>query len=298
MNLNQIRAFVKLANNTSFSQTAKELHFTQPTVSSYIRKLEEELGLVLFRRTTRGVELTEEGKKIYLYARQITESQDAILSLSDRSRRPANQLLIAASTIPAEYLVPGLLSAFREEFPSVIYQLKEADSEQVAREVSDHTVDIGFSGAVFEMKNCCFTPVSEDELILITPNRKKYRDYQKSSASLSWILKENVILRETGAGTRKEALERLRELGIPPEKLNVIADISSPQAILQSVEKGLGISFLSDLAAKKGLQNKKLLGFALSETGLRRKLYMLTNTRYPPTEASRSFKRFTEKYLS
>ncbi|MCR4907909.1 MAG: LysR family transcriptional regulator [Lachnospiraceae bacterium] len=297
MNLNQIRSFVKLANNFSFSQTAKELHFTQPTVSSYIRKLEEELGIVLFQRTTRGVELTEEGKKIYIHARQIVESAEAIEALSDRSKAPESQLIIASSTIPTEYLLPALLSAFREEYPDVKLKLKETSSENVAQEVAAHTADIGFSGAVFEAKNCAFTPVFEDELIVITPNRKKYREYQKNGTDLSWILEENVILREAGSGTRRESLKRLKDIGIAPEKLKVIADINSPQAILQSVEKGLGISFLSDLAAKKGLQNKKLLGFALSETGFRRKLYMVTNTLYPATEAVKAFARFAGSFF-
>ena len=81
MNLKQIEAFVKVANNRSFSQTAKELYLTQPTISAHISALEEELGVQLFVRTTKGVRVTEEGKKLYLYARQMTELEENIKTL-------------------------------------------------------------------------------------------------------------------------------------------------------------------------------------------------------------------------
>ncbi|MBF1017222.1 MAG: LysR family transcriptional regulator, partial [Lachnospiraceae bacterium] len=106
MNLKQIEAFVKVANNRSFSQTAKELYLTQPTISAHISALEEELGVQLFVRTTKGVRVTEEGKKLYLYARQMTELEENIKTLFQKrgeDEASSQQVVIAASTIPAQY---------------------------------------------------------------------------------------------------------------------------------------------------------------------------------------------------
>ena len=128
MNLKQIEAFVKVANNRSFSQTAKELYLTQPTISAHISALEEELGVQLFVRTTKGVRVTEEGKKLYLYARQMTELEENIKTLFQKrgeDEASSQQVVIAASTIPAQYLViipltSGLQGAFWTRDPAPI----------------------------------------------------------------------------------------------------------------------------------------------------------------------------------
>lgn len=76
MNLNYVQTFVRIAENKSFSQTARELYLTQPTVSCQIAHLEGDLGVRLFLRTTEGALLTEAGRRIYTYAKQITESAE------------------------------------------------------------------------------------------------------------------------------------------------------------------------------------------------------------------------------
>ena len=80
MTLKQLEAFVRIANNKSFTLAAKELFITQPTVSAYINNLEEELGVRLFDRTTKEVRLSEEGDSIYLYAKEMLELADKIQS--------------------------------------------------------------------------------------------------------------------------------------------------------------------------------------------------------------------------
>ena len=101
MNLKQLEAFVMIANNKSFSLTAKKLYLTQPTVSAYISKLEYELGEKLFYRTTKEVTLTEAGKKIYIYAKDIIELaekiENAFKGSSDEGTR---RMVISASSIP------------------------------------------------------------------------------------------------------------------------------------------------------------------------------------------------------
>ena len=99
MTLKQLEAFVKIANNKSFTLAAKELFITQPTVSAYINNLEEELGARLFDRTTKEVELSEEGDKIYLYAKEILELSEKIQRsfFIDEDENKVKQVVISTS---------------------------------------------------------------------------------------------------------------------------------------------------------------------------------------------------------
>ena len=113
MNIKQLEAFVHIVKNKSFSQTAKELYLTQPTVSSYISSLEQDLGVQLFNRTTKEVHTTNEGEQIYLYAKDIVNLSNKIRNaFKDDEKEEVNEIIISASSIPAQYLLPGSLANF------------------------------------------------------------------------------------------------------------------------------------------------------------------------------------------
>ena len=289
MNLKQIEAFVRIADNRSFSQTAKEMYQTQPTVSTSINNLESELGVRLFNRSAKLVELTEEGKKIYIYARQILDSAEAIRQVLETgevklSTRP---LLIAASTIPAQYVLPGILGEFRKRFPEARFWLQETDSAGVIREIEEHRADIGFTGMAGDKSACEYIPICGDELVILTPNTAHYRTIQKEDQPLKWILKEPVIMRENGSGTRHEALKLLAKGGISADDLRITANLSSPTAILQSVKNGVGITVMSRLAAQESVEKGDLLAFPLVKEGARRSIYMVRSSHIIMSEAAR-----------
>ena len=289
MNLNQIEAFVKIANNKSFSRTAKELFLTQPTVSVYITNLENELGVQLFTRTTKVVELTEEGKKFYLHAREMLELSHQIMNTFQGTGEDefARELVIAASRIPAQYLLPKLLSEYSRRYPQIRFRIIEADNESVLSDVADHKADLGFTGSTNPRLRCDFLPFYDDEIVLITPNTQKYRDLRDSEESLDWISGENFVLRESGSGARMEPERHMREL-IPVKSVpRVIASFASTDAILTSVKEGLGICLISRLAARERIERGELLAFSLPGGGHFRKLYLVTSQTHPLTEPSR-----------
>ena len=114
MNLKQLEAFVKVTESGSFSKAAKLLFLTQPTVSAHISSLEKELDSRLFVRNTKEVKLSEEGKQLYQYARQMVELEKEIEQVfSKDAHREEKCITIATSTIPAQYLLPKILMKFR-----------------------------------------------------------------------------------------------------------------------------------------------------------------------------------------
>ena len=264
MNLKQLEAFVRVSERRSFSKAAKELFLTQPTVSAHISSLEKELNARLFVRNTKEVDLSEEGKKLYDYAKQMVDLEHKIEDTFHGDKENEQQCItIAASTVPAQYLLPQILARFNEKYPKEQFRISETDSAQVVEQVLNRTIDIGFTGTVLEKKHCVYIPFYEDELIIITPNNERYREFCKDGMITNWIADEPLIMREEGSGTRKEAEKQLRKSGIDISSLNVVASIENQEAIKRSVENGMGVSIISRLAAQKDIENGLLLGFDL-----------------------------------
>ena len=205
MNLKQLEAFVQVAEGGSFSKAAKELFLTQPTISSHISSLERELNARLFVRNTKEVSLSEDGIKLYKYAKQMLDLQREIeVTFGMDEEGESHAVTIAASTIPAQYLLPEVLTRFSERYPQEQIRIQETDSSKVVMQIVDHRVDIGFTGTVLEKKHCKYIPFYKDELVIITPNTPKYQELvQGNKEDISWIKKEHVIMREEGSGTRK-----------------------------------------------------------------------------------------------
>lgn len=170
---------------------------------------------------------------------------------------------IAASTVPAQYLLPEILAKFNEKYPKEQFEIQETDSAHVVEKIVDQSVDVGFTGTVLEKKHCAYLPFYKDELIIITPNTEKYRELKEKNEKADWITEESLIMREEGSGTRKEAEKQLKKKGIVVESLNIVASIENQETIKRSVENGIGISIISKLAAQKELEGGQLLGFPL-----------------------------------
>ncbi len=280
MNLNQLEAFVKIANNNSFSQTAKELYLTQPTVSAYISNLEKELGVKLFSRSTKEVVLTEAGQKIYIYARGMLELADKIQNTTAPAERDGGQLIISASSIPGRYLLPDILAHFCRRYPNAEFRVHETDSIGVVEDIREGRSDIGFAGTAVRGKNVSFFPFYEDELVVAVPNTEKYRELSNKTDDMSWLRDENWIMREKGSGTLKETLKLLKKIGISHDHLHVVASFSNTGAILMSVRNRTGIAVVSRLAAETYIENKELLAIPLHAEGAYRKINIVYSTDY------------------
>ena len=277
MTLKQLEAFVKIANNRSFTLAAKELFITQPTVSAYINNLEEELGVRLFDRTTKEVQLSDEGDRIYLYAKEILELADKIqnsFSMDEDSK--VRQVVISTSSIPGQFLVPEILSEFKKKFPDVDFRVRETDSAGVVEDITNHMADIGIAGTEINSNKCNFIPFYDDELILVTENSEKYRKIKESETNLNWIKNEDFIMRESGSGTRKEAIKLLESQGISQDELKVSATFGKTVTVINSVINGLGVAMMSRLAVSGELERGELLEFKISKEGGYRKLYLVT----------------------
>ena len=294
MNLKQLEAFVQVSESGSFSKAAKELFLTQPTISAHISSLEKELNVRLFIRNTKEVSLSDDGKDLYRYAKQITDLEKAIEERFYMDSDDGKHFItIAASTIPAQYLLPKVLMCYRERYPKEQIKIMETDSSEVVTQVVDHMVDVGFTGTVLEKKHCKYIPFYKDELAVITPDTPEYRTLKEQNRDdIDWIKRKPLILREEGSGTRKEAEKQLKNAGISMETLDIVASIANQETIKKSVKQGMGITVLSRLAAE---DEDGLLIFPIPGADEGRDINLVYNKNYQTTRSADRFIRIVKE---
>ena len=294
MNLKQLEAFVQVSESGSFSKAAKELFLTQPTISAHISSLEKELNVRLFIRNTKEVSLSDDGKDLYRYAKQITDLEKAIEERFYMDSDDGKHVItIAASTIPAQYLLPKVLMCYRERYPKEQIKIMETDSSEVVTQVVDHMVDVGFTGTVLEKKHCKYIPFYKDELAVITPDTPEYRILKEQNRDdIDWIKRKPLILREEGSGTRKEAEKQLKNAGISMEAVDIVASSANQETIKKSVKQGMGITVLSRLAAE---DEDGLLIFPIPGADEGRDINLVYNKNYQMTRSADRFIRIVKE---
>ncbi|HCJ67798.1 MAG TPA: LysR family transcriptional regulator, partial [Elusimicrobia bacterium] len=232
MDLRTLEIFTKLAENESFSQTAEELHLTQPTISFQIHSLEKYYGVKLFQRTTRELFLTAEGKILNEYAKKIInlnrQVQEAMNEVNGLKR---GELTLGASTIPGEYILLARLKSFQRKFPQIKISLKIADTEEIIEEVLEKKLDLGVVGSKIKHRDLVYEQFAKDKIVLIAQGKTKVKNF-----NLEDLKKQPILLREKGSGTRKTMLEALAKENIYLEDLNIIMELGSTEAIKSAVE--------------------------------------------------------------
>lgn len=273
INLKQLEAFTAAAEFSSFTQAAESLSLKQSTVSSHIRALEEALGVRLIRRSARQrVSLTKEGELVYREAREILERCQALQDLKNHDRQ--RQLVIGASSVPGQCLMPELMAEYLALYPDCRYIQLRGDSIRIHQYLDQGKANLGFVGIAAVPGEYHYHPVAEDRLVLITANKEPYQTLHRQGVSGLDLLHMPMIAREENSGTRQEMERYLLRSETSPKDLNIIAQIDNPEAIRSSVSRGLGVSIMSVLAAREYLLAGRLLSFELGSQGAFRKIYL------------------------
>ncbi len=273
MNLRQLEVFLWVAELKSFTRAAKQLYMSQPAVSFQIRALEEELGVKLFWRDEKNVALTEAGRLLYPEVKQMVNHFYKIKSgLEDLKGLRRGQLVIGASTIPGEYLLPLLIGDFRRSYPGIQVSLRIGGSGEVEKWLVDREIDLGFTGVFIAGKEVQCQPWIDDRLVLIVPSGHPWGARQ--AVSVSELMKEPLIIREPGSGTRRTLEDRLASRDILLGQCNLVMELGSTRAIITAVQAGLGVSVVSFWAAQEPLLLGRVKEVLVEDLNLQRKLYV------------------------
>ena len=245
LDLYQLKTFAAAADARSFSGAARRLSLSQSAVSRQIEALEQSFGLSLFTRGSRSADLTEAGERLLVYAqdilRQVNEAREALRELRELE---AGELVVAATTTPARYLVAPAMVQFASEHPRVTLQLVVGRMEEIADALSDGRVHLALISGPGVSENLFLEPCMGDRLVLITSPGHPL--VQKASVEPHDLLGERLIVPPAG-GCERAAIDAYSESHGLKNELSMW-ELDDTETIKQAVVAGGGIAYVSELA--------------------------------------------------
>ncbi len=291
MDLKQLESFVEIVRTGSFTKAGEKLFVSQPTVSTHVRQLEEELGMRLVRRTTKNVELTDKGQEVYEYALGILNLRDRMIASCHEEEERI--LHLGVSTIPSSYILPRVLPAYLERHPETHVDVQQSDSQGVIDRIRSGIFDIGMVGMQTDDEELVFRPFCRDHMVFITPNRDRFREWKEQGGPVTEkLLREPMILREEGSGSKKMAARFLDAVEAEPGRLRVVARINDQETIKKLVAEGVGISIVSQQSAQDYADDGRVLTFEIEGYPSDRYLYLVYRKNALLSAREKGFMRF------
>jgi len=287
LSIRQLEVFVALVDQGSFTKAARHLGLSQSTVSGHIADLERRLGVKLVGRERSGVTPTGAGEILLKPARDALRAErNARQAAAELTGLLRGTLSLGGSTIPAVYLLPGLLTAFRAAHEGITINLMTGDSTEVVELVRSGDVDVAVIGVKPRERGLQVERVGGDELVLIAP--PDHELVGRGGISVEDILPLPMILREDGSGTRQAMLEALG-MRHRERELEVVCHVGSTEAVKAAVRASLGLSFVSNLAVEEEVRAGMLGIVPVLGLSTRRDFWMIAREGDDISPAGRAF---------
>lgn len=295
MEFKQLQSFIAVVKYKSFTKAAELLYISQPTISTHIRMLEEELHSRLIVRTTKSIEVTARGLELYDCAATILGLRDNLIQRwSDEKNKTIH---LGASTIPSAYILPEVLPEYGKIHPEICFIINQSDSQGVVNGLINGSFDLGMIGMDCSNEALTCIPFYSDHMVFITPVNEHFLAMkEQKDVDLRALLQEPIILREHGSGSRKSADYFLESIGMREEDLTITARINDQESIKNLVVGGFGVSIISERAARNFAEEKRLLVFDFPENVSRRNLYLVYRKNYILSQYIQEFLQFISKY--
>jgi len=271
MNLHHLRLFAAVVDEGGFTNAARALRLSQPAISKSLNELERQMHVSLIERGGRGINLTEAGRALYGRARELF----GVERMAERELRELRglkrgTLRVAASTTIATYMLPPVLGRFHIRHPAVRIRVTSANTRSVLRLLLEARTDVALVEGPISHDAVDVIPWREDELVVIAhPDQRIAR---QSNVGVEDLMRETILVREPGSGTREVAERALALHGVRP---TLTMRLGGTEAIKQGVAAGLGVAIVSRAAAADQITLGRLVVVPVQGLQIRRALTQL-----------------------
>lgn len=249
MNLRDIQYIIAVAETRHFGKAAERCYVSQPTLSGQIRKLEEELGVAIFERTSRSVTITPVGEQILAIGRQITEQVDAIQQLARAQQDPlAGPLRLGAIPTLSPYLMPLILLPLKRRHPQMKLVLSEELTDSLLQRLHHHEIDAALLATTVEDPRLDEIPLFDEPFWVAFP--RKHDFYTREKIRLRDLQQEELLLLSEGHCLAQQALDvcHLKDRQVQGQMADLRA--ASLETLIQLVRSGFGITLIPALAMR------------------------------------------------
>jgi DNA-binding transcriptional LysR family regulator len=258
MELRHLRYFLAIASCQSFSRAAEALHVSQPSLSVQIAALEQELGTRLFDRLGRTVVLTQPGELLRQHAhrilREVELATQAVLELNGAQQ---GRLVVGVLSSANSYLIPPLVSRFKQQCPNIHLQVHARPSTEIVRALVANQLDIGICLLPVDDGRLTTVPLLDERLTLVAPASYRLR---KPRLRMRELGSHPLVLTPADYCLRQMVESECLKARVKP---HVVMEMSSPEGILQVVSNGAGLTILPEPFVRSYLPNASLRVIAL-----------------------------------
>ena len=279
--IQQLEVLMALVEAGSFTRAASKLFLSQPSLTKQIQNLEESASTRLVNRAAAGISLTPEGQIIYDYAkRAIRLREDAKERIVRHKGQESGHIYVSASTIPATYILPHLISRLKETHHSIQVHVRMHDSEETLQTILNDQAEMGFIGKEPVNKKLIMQRLWKDNLVLAVPSDHPLA--KRTNARTEELTRVPFIVREKGSATRDIIEECLqKQLRTSLSSFNVVCEMGSSEAVKEAILAGLGVSILSTFAIKRELSQNLLTALPVSNCRMERYFYLIYKKQFP-----------------
>lgn len=243
MNLNRYEIFLKVSEIGNITKAANILHYSQAGISHAIAALERETGVLLFIRSSNGVTLTENGKKLLNPIRSLVNEQNNLSQMIyELNHVVAGTLRIGTFTSVSVHWLPEIIQSFQKKYPKVEFELVAGDYDMITESIQSGKLDCGFLTASV-INDLLFVPLYNDPMMaLLAPSHPLVL---KESISISELKKEPFILPMKGSDN-----DILAVLGKQRSSVQVKYTLNDDFSVMAMVAKGYGVTIMPELIYK------------------------------------------------
>lgn len=292
MELNELKVFLTVAGERSFSRAAGKLYRTQPAVSQSVRRLEEALGERLFDRSTKEARLTEAGRVLEDYARRLLrlagETEAAIQELNDLRR---GRVLIGANEAGVPALLP-VISRFQRACPNVQVDVRRVATRQMPAEVLDGSLDFGVITFDPRIRLLHGLRIGTDELVLLVP--PGHRLARRRQVSMADLAHQRIIAHNDPSPARDRVLRSFEQRHVT---LNMHISLPSLDAIKRAVELDMGVAILPRRCAVAEISTGRLVAVRVAHLRWPRQLRLVFRSTGDRSRAAAMFLTAAREWL-
>jgi DNA-binding transcriptional LysR family regulator len=294
----QLEILIALVDAGSFTRAAGKLFLSQPSLTKQIQNLETSAGTRLVNRGSTGISLTPEGQILYDYAKRILRMrEDAKERIGRIKEQESGHIYISASTIPATYIIPHMLSRLRQTHPEIHVHMQMHDSEETLQTVLADQAEMGFIGKEPIHKKLIAERLWKDHLALVVPINHPLAEH--GSVAVEELAGVPFVVREKGSATRdivEHCLQKHCDTGL--SRFNVICEMGSSEAVKEAILSGLGVSILSLFAVNRELSRGLLKAVNVKDCPMERHFYIIYKKQFPFMKYHKKFLNFVKKSRS
>ncbi|NOH15067.1 LysR family transcriptional regulator [Clostridium cochlearium] len=258
--------FLTVVKVGNFTRAANILNLTQPAISQHIKYLENYYGVKLFKNKNKNMELTEEGKILFKYGRQVESISNIVhMKLKDSVNK---RYIVGATLTIGGYVIPSIIGEYKRENDDIDVILKVENTNTVIKMLYKGEIELGVIEGIFDKEKIEYTKFKEDELILVTSPNHKFAN--KNFVTIEEVLGDKLILRESGSGTRQIFEEHLFKIGITRGDYNIYMEIGNISAIVSLVKSNLGCTIISREAVKENIKDGSLKEIKIKNFNMKR----------------------------